>query len=457
MPPTHQTAGPRRAWAAHAGWVAALLVVAAAVMVPCLRSWDVHARSSGEEFPPLHGFWEPTFGTALLAPVLLALLGVVGARSLAERLPWRWLLLGGYAASSAWLLALALVDGQEGLTRATGNDVEYLHTAHEVTDVHGFVDGFVDRIPADAEDNWAIHVAGHPPVATLFFVGLVRLGLGSDLQVSLVITAIAASIPAAVLLAVRALSAGSEAAARRAAPFLVLSPTAVFLAVSADAVFAAVAAWGLAALAAATTTGSRSRMVAWSSVAGLLLGTCVLMSYGLPLLGVLALVVLVLGRSWWPLPVAVVAALAVVLGMAAWGFVWWEAFPVLVDRYWEGIATDRPATYWWWGNIGALLLSVGPVVGAGVAHAVARWREALPGAGDPSRRVLVVLPLAAVLTIALADSSGMSKSEVERIWLPFMPWLTLSLALLPERWQRPALAAQVATALVVQTLLYTTW
>ena len=51
----------------------------------------------------------------------------------------------------------------------------------------------------------------------------------------------------------------------------------------------------------------------------------------------------------------------------------------------------------------------------------------------------------------------MSKAEVERIWLPFVPWLTLSLALLPGGWRRWGLGLQVLTALLVQHLLYTTW
>ena len=49
----------------------------------------------------------------------------------------------------------------------------------------------------------------------------------------------------------------------------------------------------------------------------------------------------------------------------------------------------------------------------------------------------------------------MSKGEVERIWLPFVPWLLLSTArCCPRRWRRPALAVQVVFALVVQHLLY---
>ena len=57
----------------------------------------------------------------------------------------------------------------------------------------------------------------------------------------------------------------------------------------------------------------------------------------------------------------------------------------------------------------------------------------------------------------LADLSRMSKAEVERIWLPFVPWLLVSTALLPERWRRWGVAVQVVSALLVQQLLYTSW
>ena len=59
--------------------------------------------------------------------------------------------------------------------------------------------------------------------------------------------------------------------------------------------------------------------------------------------------------------------------------------------------------------------------------------------------------------VLAADLSQMSKAEVERIWLPFVPWLLISCALLPERWRRVGLAVQVVTALVVQHLLFTGW
>jgi hypothetical protein len=51
----------------------------------------------------------------------------------------------------------------------------------------------------------------------------------------------------------------------------------------------------------------------------------------------------------------------------------------------------------------------------------------------------------------------MSKAEVERIFLPFTIWIVALPALLPERWARPLLLTQIATALLAQQLLLTRW
>ena len=233
----------------------------------------------------------------------------------------------------------------------------------------------------------------------------------------------------------------------RAAPFLVLTPAAVFMAVSADALIGAVMAWGLACLALST------RRLWWAVPAGLLFGAGVLMSYGMPLMGLIAVAVLVAGRSWRPLPVAAAGALAVVLGFAAAGFAWWDAYPVLKERYFDGIAQDRPQAYWWYGDLACLVVSAGPLLLSGLAAAVA---TALSPA-RPTARVVLLLSGSAALVVALADASGMSKAEVERIWLPFVPWLTVSFALLPEGWRRWGLGLQVLAALVVQHLFYTAW
>ena len=430
------------------GLVVTAVLLALAFTLPHVLDWEVAARAPrnavSDGAPPLHGYWAPQwFGPGTVPAVVLALLGWRYATGLAARLPWTRLLLASYVVSLAWLLSLALVDGTDGISRVLGNPYEYLETAREVHDVPLLLSEYIDRIPYSAADNWPTHVAGHPPATLLFFVGLVRIGLGGDLAAGLVVIALAASVTAAVLVTLRAL--GAEELARRAAPFLVLTPAAVFMAVSADAVITVVTAWGIAALALAATVVGR-RWIGWAALAGLLLGLSVLMSYGMPLMGVLAVAVLVAARSWRPLPVAAVAALVPVLGFAAMGFAWWDAYPVLKERYFDGIAADRPLSYWWWGNLAALVVSAGPLLGAGLAS----LRRS-------SGRVALLLVGAAVLMVALADASGMSKAETERIWLPFIPWLTISMALLPPGWQRWGLGLQVVAALLVQHLLYTAW
>lgn len=444
----------RRQRAPWIGLAAAIVLVLASMSVPKLVGWQVYARKDPEEFgtvEPLHGFWDPQWlGPGTLPALVIGLLAWRYAVPLAARLPWRWLLLTSYLVALAWMLSLALTDGREGIAHVLANDEEYFETALTTDDVPQLLQEYISRIPYAHEDNWVTHVAGHPPGALLFFIGLARLGFDTPWSAGLVTTALAATTVVPVLLTLRTL--GAEDAARRAAPFLVLTPAAIYLCVSADGLFAATAAWGMAALAAAATSRSRGRLVGRGIAAGLLLGGCVMMSYGMPLLGILAIAVLVAARgSWWPLPIAAGAALSVVLVFAAYGFAWWEAYPVLTQRYWDGIAAVRPGGYWTWGNLGALLLSAGPLVGAGVGVLLARARQ------WPADRVVVLLASAGVLMIVAADLSQMSRAEVERIWLPFIPWLTVSLALLPPAWCRPGLALQIATALVIETLLYTSW
>jgi hypothetical protein len=452
-PPSRPVGPPAPARSAWVGLVVGLLLVAASIGVPLLLAWDVHPRLHEDDgiLPPLHGYRRPNVGPGTAPAILLALLALRYAAALAEPLPWGRLLAASYVVAVAWMLSLAHVDGREGISRVLGDRTEYLPIARLTGDVPAMLAEFTSRIPFDSAHHWPIHVAGHPPGALLFFVGLVRLGLGGDYAAGTVVTVLAATTVLAVLVTVRAL--GDEAAARRAAPFLVLTPAAVFSAVSADAFFGAVAAWGLAALALAATGARRHRAVAWAVLAGLLLGTSVLMSYGLPLIGLIALGVLAAARRWWPLPVAGASALVVVLTLVPFGFAWWDAYPVLAERYWRGLAKERPAAYWTWGNLGALLICGGPALGAGLAR-LAPVRGLLR---DPGTRVVTLLSGAALGCVLLADASQMSKGEVERIWLPFVPWLTLALVLVPPSWRRPMLAVQLVSALLVQHLVQTTW
>ena len=435
-----------------APWVGlgiALLLIVAAMLFPVLSGLNVHVRW----FPPLHAEWMPRLGPGTAAAVVLALLAARYAVDLAARMRWRMLLAAAFGGALLWMLSLALVDGWGGLATIRATQYEYLRTARAVTDVGALLREYISRIPLDSVDNWPVHIAGHPPGAVLFFVLLVRLGLGSGLAAGIVVTVVAATTPVAVLLTLRRL--GAEAGARRAAPFLVFGPAAIWMSVSADAMFGATAAWGLCALASAATARRASAMALWSILAGLVLGYCVMMSYGLPLLGVLAIAVLMLARRWAPLPWAVGAAVLVVLAFAASGFVWWDAYPVLVERYWAGVASNRPFLYWVWANLAALAFSAGPLVGAGLAIAIQQARALRSAARD--ELVVVALALAGLLTVVIADLSAMSKAEVERIWLPFVPWLLVGTALLSDRWRRWGVGGQLAFALTVQHLLATGW
>ncbi len=426
----------------------ALLLIAAAVVVPPLRHWQVQASLHiVRPFAPLAGYVAARVGAGTPVAVLIGVVGSWQGFALAARLSWRTLLLTTYVVTVAWTLSLAFVDGRSGLTREIVNHNEYLPTARRVHDVPALLRGFVDRIPADAPGSWATHVAGHPPGALLLFVGLVGVGLGSAFASALVITLVGCTTPVAVLVTLRRL--GAEDVARRVAPFLVLAPAAIWVAVSADGVFAAVAAWGLAAVAAASRSAGRARVQGRGLMGGLLIGCCLLLSYGLILLAPLVLAVLLAGRSWRPLPAVVAGAVVPVLVFAAYGFRLWEAYPVLNDRYWAGIAAGRPASYWFWGDLAALAISAGPALGAGIGSLLA--------AGRRSSRIVRLMVAAAGAAILVADASRMSKAEVERIWLPFVPWLLLATASLPPRWRRPMLAVQVVVALLVQHLVVTNW
>lgn len=429
------------------GVILAVALVALAMVLPAVTGWDVHVRW----FPPLHARWQPRVGPGTPIATVIAVAGVIWRDRLAARLSWRRLLLLAWGGGVAWMLALGLVDGPAGLGHILDTDYEYLPTARATDDIGHLLRIYVSKIGyAAPTGNWPVHVAGHPPGALLFFVMLTRIGISSAVGSGLVVIAVAATTSVAVMITADLLAGRDHA--RRAAVFLVLGPAAIWQGVSADAVFAAIAAWGLAALALAAT---RTGLFATGSavVAGMLLGYAVMMSYGLILLGILAVSILLITRTWRPLAPAALAALAVVGGFAVAGFWWWDGLVALRGRYWDGVASNRPAAYWIWGDIAALVCSAGPLLGAGLAVVAAGVRTMR----DKASVAIASLSTAAALTVLIADASQMSKAEVERIWLPFVPWLLLSCALLPPRWRRGGLVLQVATALLIQHLLFTGW
>ena len=92
------------------GLAAAVLLATLGMAIPAIFGWDVHVRW----FPPLHAIWEPRLGAGTLPAVLIGALALWQGTALADRLPWRTLLVTAYAAGVGWMFSLALVDGSDG-------------------------------------------------------------------------------------------------------------------------------------------------------------------------------------------------------------------------------------------------------------------------------------------------------------------------------------------------------
>ncbi|MGW7531660.1 hypothetical protein [Amycolatopsis sp. NPDC054798] len=407
--------------------------------------------------PPLFAHWLPHVGPGSAFAVLIAAGVVLYGPALAARLRWRRALAAGYLASLAWIFSLAMVDGwTRGFTGRLTTPQEYLHEVPGITDIPRFLREFSSRILDFQPNSWTTHVSGHPPGATLVFVWLDRLGLGGGAWASTAVVLVAALVAVAVPATIALL--GRPDAARAALPFAVLSPGAVWLGVSADGLFAGVTATGIALLALASVGFRERRGYAWPAAlaAGILIGFGIFLSYGLILLGLIALAVALLGRQWRATAAALLGALAVVAVFALAGFWWFDGYHLVVERYYQGVALVRPYSYWVWADLAAVAVACGPAVVAAARRGVAT-AVFLPSRRTLLRDPVLLIVVAAVLTIVFADSSGLSKAEVERIWLPFGAWLIPATALLPAGHRRWWLAGQAVVALAVNHLLLTNW
>ncbi|MBM7086558.1 hypothetical protein JQN84_28920 [Micromonospora sp. MMS20-R2-29] len=439
---------PRADVIAAAAAVGLFAVAAVTGGVLYLLGRPVHASAA-----PLFAQWLPHVGLGTPAALLLAALVCWHGPAVAARLPWRPLLALGYATAVAWTLSLALVDGwQRGVAGRLATRYEYLHEVPGVTDVPAMLAGFAGRILDGQPDSWTTHVSGHPPGALLVFVGLDRVGLRGGGWAGMLCILVAGLVAVAVPHTVRLL--GSDPAARAVLPFVVLFPGAVWAGVSADGLFAGVTATGVALLAHGVTRG---RAVAALAGGALLASGCYL-SYGLVLMGPLALAVVVLAdRHRRTVGWAFVGALPVVAGFTAAGFWWPTGYHLVVERYYQGVAADRAYGYWVWADLALVVVAAGPVAAVILRRTVrAGWRAVVLRLPDPERAAWL-LPMAATAVIVAADLSGYSKAEVERIWLPFTVWLTAGASLIPAADRRGWLLVQAAVALTVNHLLLTGW
>ena len=386
----------------------------------------------GDWLPPLHATRR-----ALTAGVLPALVAGVAAAYLLpgwfERLAWRPVLAWTYAGATGWAVLLAISDGWRRLVSPISSQYDYLAAVPTVgSDPIGWLDRFTELVP-----TLPTHPSAHPPLPVLLMWGLDRIGLGGPEWAAAACIGVGASSVMAVLITVRVL--GDEELARRAAPFLVLAPFALTVATCFDALFAGIMAWAVAALAVAL---ERRSMIVGFGAGGLLMSVLYL-NYGLIVAGALALAVALL--RWVPRVAlaAVAGGLVVITFFTAAGFWWFDGVAATHVVWSASHGGNRPYGYTVLGNLAVFAVLVGPATAA-----AAGWVRHL---------ALAALGGAALVAVLALDVAGVTRGEVERIWLPLAPWAVVVTAALPTSWIRPALLVQVWVAVAVQLMLRLSW
>jgi hypothetical protein len=309
--------------------------------------------------------------------------------------------------------------------------LEYLAAMTELRmGVGPFLDRFAELVP-----TLPLHVAGHPPglVLLLDITGLET----PESMAALTIIVGAAVSPVLYLLGRRIYD---EHTARLAALLSVFVPTMLLYgASSADSLFATVALIPVLGL----LSHRRAGVVAGAF--GLALAS--FFSYALLIAGGWA------GLVRWRrdgtrsmLGVATLCALALVvfygLLFLLTGFDVVTSLEATHDRYYKGIASERPYLFWFFGSAAAFLFMLGPVA----------WYAAR----SLGSREITALALAAAILITV--TFGYTKAETERIWMFLVPMACLAAArALPERHVKPVLVALATQAVVLQVLFDTVW
>jgi methylthioxylose transferase len=377
-------------------------------------------------FPPLAARFDPRLDWRVVIPAAVAWILVLASPRMARTMRWRALLIVAFAAAAAWAVALAQIDGVPGLT----GDANYLQDVLSIRSPGTFLSGFLVHI-----DQYTQHVQAHPPGFILLLWVLRRVGLGGFGWEAVVVIAGGAAAVAAAMITVRE-TAGEEAG-RAAAPFLIVAPAAIWVATTADAFYMGVTAWSVALIVLATgREGKRSDGLALGG--GLLFGAALFLSYGLILVALVPAVVILARRRFRPVMIAGAGVAVVAAVFAVAGFWWLDGLRATLVQYHAGVAQFRPQNRFALINLGAFALALGPAAGV----AIARLRD----------RRLWMLVGAALIAVALADLSGLSKAEVERIWLPFAPWILVAGASLggDRPMSRPWLGLQAAACLLMQ-------
>jgi len=414
-------------------------IAAWCVLVAVAAGWGAVLLARGANFssldaPPLTGHLRPHAGPWLALPAGLAVLAIWLLPRAAVRIRWKSLLVLMPSAAFVWAMSLALAGGAHALVRPLLSSSDYLHDLGRVGNPVSFLHHFVRDI-----GSYTTHVRAHPPGMLLVLWSLRRAGLAGAWPAAFLVIASGAASVSAVLVSIREVA--GEQAARRGAPFLAIAPAAIWIATSADALFAGVSAWGVAlVILASGRTGARAR--AYALAGGVLFGAALMLSYGLvPLAAVPLAVALRRGRAG--LLVLSAAGMFAVLGLFwALGFSWVAGLLAARREYNAYITRLRPYDYFLLANVAAFAIALGPAITRGLSS----LRD----------RGIWLLVAGALVAVAAADLSGLSKGEVERIWLPFVPWVLAATAAIQVRARR-WLAAQAIVALAITLLVRSPW
>lgn len=409
------------------------------------------------EAPPLIGAVDPDLWPGVPLMVILGAALVIWVPRFCARLGWRRLLLVMTLVALGWGTALALGRGADRLTLGLDGPYEYPVAVAQADElgVGRFVETFSDP---EVLENYPIHVEGHPVGATLVFVALDRVGLPGPGGAAWLMILVGASTVPAVMLAAREVA--GEDRARQAAPFLAIGPAAIWAVTSADAMFMGVAAWAISLIVLATGSSRPARDLRLLALGGgLLFGLGIHLSYGMAPLILIPVIVATVRKQWQVLLFAAVGGGLVTGVFVAFGFWWFDGLAATRVRYEIGVARRRPFRYFaLLGNPAAFAVACGPAV----AVMLAKVRD----------RGLWLLSIGGVIAVCVADLSGLSKGEIERIWLPFVPWVMVLCGGLARhgralatssgtmRWSTVAsvaLALQVVAAIVVEFVIRTPW
>ncbi|MBC6461191.1 hypothetical protein [Actinomadura sp. HBU206391] len=390
-----------------------------------------------DHLPPLHGHFRVPSAMLLhlLPAVIFGIVAVWVLPGLVARSGFGRASLVAYGFAVVWTVLLAV--SADGLAAPFTHREEYLAVLPTVGQHPlSWLATFTERLP-----EYPTHVRGHPPLPVLVVWALAEMGLPGPLWAAVAVVLTGCSATVAIGLTVRRLA--GEDAARRALPYLALTPASVWIATTMDAFFAGVAAWGVALL----VLGRGRASTVWSAVAaGVLLGALPYLSYGLVSFLLIPVVVAVLVRLPRAAVLGAVAGIvAVTAAFVAGGFSWPAGVAATHAEWAAGAGSTRPYLYFLIANLAVLCLITGPATAVGLVRAA---RERAFGRGDAA------VAAAALVAVLALDVSGVTRGEVERIWVPFALWIGVTAAFAPGR---RMLAAQVVTGLLLQGLVASPW